>query len=572
MKNKKPFIIGLLVVIFIAVIAIAVFLIKKYTPSKEHMSLEKYFAVESGSAKVIMNDEICDAAAIIEKDQVYLDYNFIKERLNGRFYWDANEKQMLYTTPNSIISVELDSQDVYTNNSKAGKEYIVCKTDGNTIYLALDYVKEYTALDYKKYDSPDRVVIQNIYDTDISYFKTKKESALRVKPNIKSDILVDLKEGEQLRAINFEKEQDSAGDFVQVMSESGVIGYVQTNRLGSSYTDKNTTDFKAETYSHILLDEQVVLGWHQVTNQAANGTLSKVLEDSKGINVVAPTWMQTSDNEGNISSLASMSYVQTAHRAGVQVWALCDDFAADMKIGNVLSVTSKRQKLARNLIAEAIRYSLDGINIDFENVRSENGEDFVQFIRELGIMCRNNGIILSIDNYPLMDFNAYYNRGEQAAVADYIITMAYDEYYSGSETAGPVSSISYVKNSISALEGIVPAEQHIVALPFYSRLWKETTKNGKTKLGKPEAYSMSGAQEILNDSGAEAKWDEETAMNYLEYKKNKSIYKMWIEDEKSLEEKMKVVAEAKTGGMAFWKLGLEKATIWAKIKQYSGNK
>ncbi len=149
--------------------------------------------------------------------------------------------------------------------------------------------------------------------------------------------------------------------------------------------------------------------------------------------------------------------------------------------------------------------------------------------------------------------------------------MAYDEYHSNSEEAGPVSSISYVRDSISALDGIVPSKQHIVALPFYSRLWKETTKNGKTQLGKPTAYSMSGAQEILSDSGAEAKWDEETAMNYLEYKKNKSIYKMWIEDEKSLEEKMKVVADAETGGMAFWKLGLEKAGIWAKVQQYSGS-
>lgn len=40
-----------------------------------------------------------------------------------------------------------------------------------------------------------------------------------------------------------------------------------------------------------------------------------------------------------------------------------------MKIGKVLGTTSKRQKLVKNLIAEAIRYDLDGINIDFENVK-----------------------------------------------------------------------------------------------------------------------------------------------------------------------------------------------------------
>ena len=154
-----------------------------------------------------------------------------------------------------------------------------------------------------------------------------------------------------------------------------------------------------------------------------------MISGTKNVNVIAPTWFATSDNNGSISSLASYDYVDKAHSMGLQVWGLCDDFSPDMKIGNVLGRTSRRERLEKNLIAEAIKYSLDGINIDFENVKSKNGTDFIQFIRELGIMCRNNGIILSIDNYPPANYSAYYAREEQAAVADYVITMAYDEYY-----------------------------------------------------------------------------------------------------------------------------------------------
>lgn len=571
MKNKKNILIGILIVILIIIITVAVYLIRKYTPSKNHMSLQDYYTVEEGHAQVILNDQISDTDALYDNGQFYLDVEFIKENLNHRFYWDDTENVLIYTTSTALITTDLDSQDVYTNNSKTSQNYVTVRTDGETVYVALDYVKEYTALDYEKYESPDRVVIQNIYNTDISYYDTKKEAALREKPDIKSDILVDLKAGEQVRALTTEeKKTDSKEEskFVQVMSQSGVVGYVKKNRLGSVYTDQQTTDFQQETYSHILMDEKVVLAWHQVTNQTANGQLSNVLAGTKGVNVVAPTWFQTSDNNGSISSLASDSYVQTAHKAGVQVWALCDDFAANMKIGKVLASTSKRQKLAKNLTAEAIRYSLDGINIDFENVKAENGEDFVQFIRELGIMCRNNGIVLSIDNYPLRDFNAYYDQKEQAEVADYIITMAYDEYYSGSEEAGPVSSLSYVTSSIAALNDLVPVEQSVIALPFYSRLWTEKTKNGKVELSC-EAYSMSGAQEIAEDSGTETQWDDATSMNYLEYKKGKSIYKMWIEDATSLEEKMKAVSNAGVGGMAFWKLGLEDSGIWDTIVKYS---
>lgn len=591
MKNKKPVFIGILIVVLIALVATAAYVIKKNTPSKVHMSLQKYFSVENGQAKVIFNDQITDANVICDNGKFYLDAAFVTENLNQRFYWDDAENVLLYTTSTAMIQTDLDSQDVYINNSKESKDYVTVKTDGQTAYIALDYVKEYTALDYKTYQSPDRVVIQNIYNTSISYYEVKKDAALRVKPNIKSEILVDLKEKDRVRVLTADdksagdqdkqntdtkeksaknqtsKDKDAA-DFVQVMSDSGVIGYVKKNRLGKMYEDQQKTDFQEEKYSHILMDQKVVLAWHQVTNQAANSQLNNVLAGTKGVNVVAPTWFQTSDNKGNIASLASDTYVQAAHRAGVQVWALCDDFAANMKIGKVLSVTSRRQRLAKNLIAEAIRYSLDGINIDFENVKQENGKDFVQFIRELGIMCRNNGISLSIDNYPLRDFNAYYDRAEQAAVADYVITMAYDEYYSGSEQAGPVSSLSYVTSSISALENLVPAEQNIIALPFYSRLWAEKTKDGKVELSC-EAYSMKGAQDVVSDSKTELKWDDTTSMNYLEYKKGKVLYKMWVEDEKSLEEKMKAVSDAGVAGMAFWKLGLEKAEIWEKIVKYS---
>lgn len=593
MKNKRPVIFGILAVALIVLIAVSVHLIRKNTPSKTHMSLQKYFEAGEGKAKVILNDQITDANALCENGKFYLDIEFVNEYLNPRFYWDNAENILLYTTSTAMIQTDLDSQEVYVNNSKQAKDYVTVKTDGQTAYVSLDYIKEYTALEYETYQSPDRVVLRNKFNEDISYYDVKKEAALRVEPNIKSDILVDLKEKDTVRLLNQsgqavkdkaakedaskekgeQKKADTsknkeAKEFVQVISESGVIGYVKKNRLGSVYKEQDKTDFQEEKYSHILMDEKVVLAWHQVTNQAANNQLSTVLASTKGVNVVAPTWFQTSDNKGNITSLASDTYVQAAHRAGVQVWALCDDFAANMKIGKVLSVSSRRQRLAKNLTAEAIRYSLDGINIDFENVKQENGKDFVQFIRELGIMCRNNGISLSVDNYPLRDFNAYYDREEQAAVADYVITMAYDEYYSGSEQAGPVSSLSYVTGSISALEKMIPAEQHIVALPFYSRLWQEKTKDGKVDLSC-EAYSMKGAQEVVADSKTALKWDDATSMNYLEYKKGKVLYKMWVEDEKSLEEKMKAVSDAGVGGMAFWKLGLEKAEIWEKIVKYS---
>lgn len=569
MKNKKIVLIPVLVIILVIFTVAAVFLIRKYKPSNKTMSLQDYYQVEAGQIPIILQDEIYEGKGIEADGQIYVDTGLIKKYLNSRFYWDGAENLLLYTTATKVITASTGSNDFYSNKSKSSKDYPIVRVEGGTVYVALDYVKDYSAFEYKKYDEPSRVVINYRFHEKADYAKTKKKAKLRFESNIKSDVLVSLQEGEELRILKQGlPEGEKKGEFDQVMSESGVIGYVRHKELGKVYQSEFTTEFQEEEYPHILKDNKVNLVWHQVTTAAANDNVLNMLNATKGVNVIAPTWFTVSGNKGAVTSLASDTYVDRAHSVGVEVWAVCNDFGHDSKIGKVLGTTTTRQKLEKNLIAEAIKYSLDGINIDFEYVKKESGEDFSQFVRELGIMCRNNGVVLSIDNYPPTDYSKYYNRKEQAAVADYVITMAYDEHYAGSKEAGPVSSLNYVKEATANVLKEVPAEQAIIALPFYSRLWQETTKDGKTKVTS-QAYSMTYAKNALTDANAKIAWDDATGMNYGEYSKDGSTFKMWLEDETSLEEKMKVATEAKTAGVGFWKLGLENSSVWDMIIKYT---
>lgn len=572
MKQQKKLIIPFIALLVLAVIITGIALaVKRYMPSNKEMSLDDYFKVSEGEIQVILQDQIYDTKALYENGQIYVDYAMIHDYLNPRFYWDSKENQLLYTTPTAVISTSVDSGDYYTNKSKSSVEYPIVKVKGDMAYVALDYVKEHTALDYKKYDKPDRVVINYRYNEKADYANAKKKAKIRYRASIKSDILVKLKEDARVRVLeqgdSTKSGDGTASSFDKVMSEDGVVGYIRKKDIGKRYQSEYITDFKEEQYSHTLKDGKVNLVWHQVTNSAANDSVLNLLNATKGVNVVAPTWFTVSGNHGEITSFASDTYVSRARSLGVDVWGVCNDFSNDSKIGKVLERTTTRQKLEKNLIAEAIKYSLDGINIDFEHVRKANGDDFIQFIRELGIMCRNNGVVLSIDNYPPTSYSMYYNRKEQAAVADYVITMAYDEHYAGSEEAGPVSSLNYVKDSTENTLKEVPAEQTIIALPFYSRLWKETTKDGKVKLGS-EAYGMRSARETMIDAGAKFGWNDDTGMNYAEYTKDGVVYKMWLEDQTSLEEKMKTVSDNKTAGYAFWKLGLEDSAVWDMIIKY----
>ena len=141
------------------------------------------------------------------------------------------------------------------------------------------------------------------------------------------------------------------------------------------------------------------MAWHQVTNASANGGLLNLLNSTKGVNTISPTWFSIKDNKGNISSLADETYVQRAHNAGVEVWGLCNDFSKEIDIAVVLSNTASRERLENKLLSMAIEYNLDGLNIDFENIKEESGEDFIQFVREMAVKCSNNGIVLSINDY-----------------------------------------------------------------------------------------------------------------------------------------------------------------------------
>ncbi len=570
-KQKKLTLTFIVLLVFAVIIAGIALLVKKYMPSNKEMALTDYFKVSDGEMQVILQDQIYDTKALYEGGQIYVDYGMVHDYLNPRFYWDSKENQLLYTTSTAVISAAVDSADYYTNKSKASMDYPIVKVKGDTAYVALDYVKEHTALDYQKYDDPDRVVITYRYNEKADYAKAKKKAKIRYRASIKSDILVKLKENAQVRVLeqgDSTKSRDgNVSSFDKVMSEDGVVGYIRKKDIGKLYQSEYTTDFKEEQYTHILKDGKVNLVWHQVTTNAANDGVLNLLNATKGVNVVAPTWFTVSGNHGEITSLASDTYVSRARSLGVDVWGVCNDFGNDSKIGKVLESTTTRQKLEKNLIAEAIKYSLDGINIDFEHVRKANGDDFIQFIRELGIMCRNNGVVLSIDNYPPTSYSMYYNRKEQAAVADYVITMAYDEHYAGSKEAGPVSSLNYVKESTENTLKEVPAKQTIIALPFYSRLWKETTKDGKVKLSS-EAYGMHSAKENMTDAGAKFGWNDESGMNYAEYTKEGVVYKMWLEDQTSLELKMKEVSDRQTAGYAFWKLGLEDSAVWDMIIKY----
>ena len=569
----------ILFVILLIAAVVGAFLWKKYSPSKEKADLKEYYGIEKeGQLAITINNEITEPHGMISEGKAYVQYETVRDYISNRFYWDSNENILLYTLPKDIVSVEVGSKDYMVSNDKNSEDYVILKTEGSTAYIALDFIQQYTNIDFAVYDKPSRVSIVTEWGKK-SVSQVKKNTQVRYRGGVKSPILTEIKKKDEVVVLEEEE------NWKKVRTKDGFIGYVKNSALKKTEKKNITRDFEEPKYSNISLDYTINLVWHNVTNREANNNVLDKIAETKGLTTIAPTWYSVKNTDGDITSLSSADYVEKARQLKVDVWATVRDF--DGGIGSqketyeLLSSTSKREKLINQLISDALQTNIAGINVDFEKVSEECGEHFIQFIRELSVKCRQSALVLSVDNYVPKNYNTQYNRKEQGVFADYVIIMGYDEHYGGSPEAGSVASYNFVQEGIEETIKEVPAEKVINGVPFFTRLWSEKPKTQEQLAKeqgteeaqyanevKSEAYGMTKAKEKVSEAGAEITWDEETKQNFATWVDGDTTYKIWLEDVKSLEPRLKLMKEYKLAGTAAWALGQETSDVWPLIQQY----
>ena len=563
-SRLNPIAVGGAAVVLILMIAASVFLIKKYSPSKERMDLSIYFQMEEeDELAIIIQNTLIEDKGIVLDGRPYVSTEVVKDYLNSRFYWDSAENLYIYTTPTEMITAHVGEKQYSVDKKHTAVDYQIVKVEDGVAYVALEYIQNHTAMEYEYMEEPNRVQITNEFG-EIPVVEAKKNSEVRYRAGVKSPILTDVKKGDFLYVLD--EGENQVEKWTKVRTKDGYIGYIKDKKLKEKSTITTTNDFVEPEYASMTKDYTINLAWHQVTNKEANSQVLEKLADAKGLTTISPTWFFIKDDNGNIQSIATQDYVNYCHQNGVEVWGLVENitYKDQFDITTVLNRTSSRQNLATQLIAQAIQYDLDGINVDIEALPGEAGEGFIEFIRELSIMCRRNNIILSVDNYVPMAYNQNYNRKEQGIVADYVIIMGYDEHFAGSEEAGSVASIGYVRNGIEKTLEEVPAEKVINAVPFYTRLWET---NGAGELSS-SALGMSNAEKTVAANGATPEWSEEAGQYYAEYENGDNFYQIWLEEERSIEEKAKLIKEYDLAGIASWRLGYERDEIWDVILKY----
>ena len=548
-------------------------LVERNTPVTTVMSLRDYYVAPGDEVLVFMNTERATWTAREVKGQVYLPFEWVQDTYLERLYVDEYDQLVMLTTPTEVYAFPIGSRSYTVNEKLVMTDYPVIREMENDLWFALEYLQQEVDLsaDFYAKDgdlAPGRLVLFN-QDDILVQKEVRGTTQVRNKADVKGDILKEVTEGEKLWVL----EASVNERFDKVMTEDGVIGYARTKVLSEGVEKELTftkrTKDDPEAYFSVTMDEPVVMVWHQVFNESANAYLAEKLAQTEGVNVVSPTWFSIENNNGKLTTLASHEYVEAAHSMGIQVWPLINDFTTGLDYNRIFGSETTRRNLINNIFWFIYEYDLDGINIDFENITQENSRGYIQFLRELSVACRNEGIVLSIDNYVPTERTAHYDRAEQGILADYVVVMAYDEQYAGSPVPGSVSSLFWVDLGTSSTMASVPAEKLVVGLPLYTRLWKEQVSDDGSYNLYSEAYSMNAALNLVKQNNAEMIWDEVTGQYYATWKSGNTTYQIWLEEERSMEAKLAKVAEYENlAGVAFWKLGLDRAEVWAPVSEW----
>lgn len=560
-RKVHPTAVILLLAVAIAVVGFLFYYINARIPSHKHQEAADYFGIHGAT------DVGITAGATVSSEKgrtidgkIYLPVDVISSSVNPGFYYEETDQRLIVTTPTQKTVLDLSS------GSTSGKEAEIVD---NKVYVSLDYLKKMSDIEVKTYDSPTRVFIKSVFDYAAA--SLKEDADIREKPSIKADIIKDGKKGDLLRLLDVSSDGTAADEktkgWTNVVTDDGYVGYVEDDELTNTHEQKDQHTSPIGEYTTQNDGTPVNLVFHQTTSQASNNAFSDATAKVSGVNTIAPTWFFLNNNQGAMSSLANSAYVTAAHNAGMKVWAVMNDFDGSVNssqaTAEALSKEEYRTAMINTVMQGLEQSGADGLNVDFEKVSKNSAPAFLELVRELSVECRKRGLVLSVDNY-VPTFTSYMGRREQARVADYVVTMCYDEHSSGSEEAGSVASLPFVRKGLEDTLKEVPASKVIAAIPFFTRMWM-TDGSGTPK---STAYGMADAKAAADSLGMKLSWDKNLGQNYGETQSNGTKYQIWMEDEDSLEAKMKEIQSFGVAGIAEWKLGQENDDVWPIISKY----
>jgi glycoside hydrolase family 18 len=553
--EKKKSKIGIIIAIIIIALVLIVGAIGGYYVIKRN-----YIVSKINQTNLIINNSNATSSlknnVYIKNGVVYVSKPDIYNFFDNTIIYDEKYNQVVTTSSTKIASLPIDSKQIQVNSSnttiKAGAIIL-----DEVAYVPISELDEVYNIKTTYVESEDLVYIDSL-DREQQTATLKKDSSIKYKPTIISATLAKAKQGDTLTIAN-RSDYPVPNGWTRVRTENGTLGYIQTGKLNEFKTIREKAEEKAK------IEGPISLAWDYYSEYVSAPTRTGKIT---GVNVVSPSFFYMTkysttniyENVGN----EGIAYVNWAHGNGYQVWPMFTNSNMS-ETSKMLSDYKSRENVINQIIKHIKQYNLDGINIDFEGMYETDKDNFSRFLIEIRPRLNEIGAVLSVDvTAPdgAPEWSLCYDRYTIGKVADYVMFMAYDQYGVSATKAGTTAGHNWVEANVKKFLGQeeVKAEKIILGIPFYTRVWKEINGNVISSV-----VNIGNVNNLI-PSNATKTWDEDLQQYYVEYKKGGATYKIWVEDEKSIEAKLDLVSKYNLGGAAYWEYDRATNSIWNLIE------
>ncbi len=491
-----------------------------------------------------------------ENGILYISMEDMQNFFDKYIYLEEETNEVITTYDNKVASIGFDSNKMLLNGAVKKINASAIKSE-ETIYIPISEMLEVYNIELKNIEETKIITLDSL-DREQIKATLKGTVSLKSQGKIFSKTVSKAQKGTEVILID----KTEGKKWVKVRAENGKIGYVKVSKL------ENIETVREKQTKEKQISGKVNMFWDYYSQYVK--TTDRTGQVIEGVNVVSPSFFYLDKSDGTLKENigeAGKNYIEWAHSNGYKVWPIISNAEAGIKItSNILNSYTKRQELIQSIVEKCAQYSIDGINVDFENIYEADKDKFSRFIIELVPRMQEMKIVVSVDvTAPDGDPNwsLCYDRNVIGDVADYLVFMGYDQYGASSTKPGTTAGFNWVEKSLQKIIQYdeVSPEKIILGMPFYTRQWT-IAQDGTIK-----SRSVISMVNTKIPNNVEKQWDDELKQYYIEYKSGKNTIKMWIEDGTSIKEKVSLVTKYNLGGTSCWRKDMETSNIWTIIRE-----
>lgn len=516
---------------------------------------------------IIIDGAEAAKGAIIENNEIKLPLPVLEQLLGSDkpVHYEDNSGSIIFTTANKVLHLKTDSLTATVNQKPFDLTIAAEKTEAGDVYIPVAPLQELYGLQVEYVEETGIVTVLVAGDAvQRAQANDTDGAAIRTEPTIRAPFIRKLELNEPLRIWGEEE------GWLIVQSVDGNIGYMHKGDVKLTEIERVPEPAREPAFvAWKVLGSKINMTWEAVYSKNPN---TSAIGPMPGVNVVSPTWFELADGKGTINGKADPAYVKWAHQKGMQVWALFSNGFEPEQTTAALATVETRFVMIQQLLSFAELYNLQGINIDFENVKTSDKQNLVQFVRELTPLLHEQGLVVSIDVTPKSSsemWSLFLDRAALAKVVDYMMVMAYDEHWASSPKSGSVASLPWVEASLKRIleEDAVPANKLVLSMPLYTRIWSEAKgEDGAVKVSS-KSVGMDKVKQIIAEKKLKPVLDEAAGQRYVEYTEDGALMRIWIEDDLSMKARVALARKYDLAGVATWQRTFQTESIWTTIDE-----